>query len=196
MSWCSHVLAAIVAFLLLFATFAVGLRCFADFDKGLQSSKTHGQSYRPVATKLTKLDLFGDYSFSSDRYHYAEKEILLIRSCVSQNRSRRRRRGRHADAVQRRRPAAAAHIDRVRRTRTACIENEDSDDLDDSTATAMAARRWRHADVSSCPIPSLCWILGYNGPFAHNLVNLYLLSFDFRFHEDTARVVLGASCNG
>ncbi|EKM55431.1 uncharacterized protein PHACADRAFT_256055 [Phanerochaete carnosa HHB-10118-sp] len=49
----------ILAFLLLFATFAVGLRCFADFDKGLQSSKTHGQSYRPVATKLTKLDLFG-----------------------------------------------------------------------------------------------------------------------------------------
>lgn len=31
----------IVAFLLLFATFAVGLRCFADFDKGLQSSKLH-----------------------------------------------------------------------------------------------------------------------------------------------------------
>ncbi|CAL1704768.1 unnamed protein product [Somion occarium] len=31
----------IVAFLLLFATFAVGLRCFADFDKGLLSSKLH-----------------------------------------------------------------------------------------------------------------------------------------------------------
>lgn len=31
----------IVAFLLLFTTFAIGLRCFADFDKGLQSSKTH-----------------------------------------------------------------------------------------------------------------------------------------------------------
>ncbi|KAF9451043.1 hypothetical protein P691DRAFT_724830 [Macrolepiota fuliginosa MF-IS2] len=30
----------IVAFLLLFATFAVGLRCFSDFDQGLQSSKT------------------------------------------------------------------------------------------------------------------------------------------------------------
>jgi hypothetical protein len=58
-----NLFAAIVAFLLLFATFAVGLRCFADFDKGLQSSKTHGQSYRPVSTKLTKLDLFGDYSF-------------------------------------------------------------------------------------------------------------------------------------
>ncbi|KAK7693558.1 hypothetical protein QCA50_003127 [Cerrena zonata] len=31
----------IVAFILLFATFAVGLRCFADFDKGLLSSKLH-----------------------------------------------------------------------------------------------------------------------------------------------------------
>ncbi|KAI5124554.1 hypothetical protein M0805_003076 [Coniferiporia weirii] len=31
----------IVAFLLLFATFAVGLRCFADFDKGLASAKMH-----------------------------------------------------------------------------------------------------------------------------------------------------------
>jgi hypothetical protein len=33
-------LAAIVAFLILFATFAVGLRCFADFDKGLIAAKT------------------------------------------------------------------------------------------------------------------------------------------------------------
>ncbi|KAH8117406.1 hypothetical protein DFH11DRAFT_1851754 [Phellopilus nigrolimitatus] len=31
----------IVAFLLLFATFAVGLRCFSDFDKGLASAKMH-----------------------------------------------------------------------------------------------------------------------------------------------------------
>jgi len=31
----------IVAFLLLFATFAVGLRCFADFDKGLAPAKMH-----------------------------------------------------------------------------------------------------------------------------------------------------------
>ncbi|CAL1704772.1 unnamed protein product [Somion occarium] len=55
----------IVAFLLLFATFAVGLRCFADFDKGLLSSKLHGQSYRPVATHGGdgKTDLFGDSSF-------------------------------------------------------------------------------------------------------------------------------------
>jgi hypothetical protein len=31
---------AIIAFLILFATFAVGLRCFADFDKGLRGAKT------------------------------------------------------------------------------------------------------------------------------------------------------------
>ncbi|KAJ3528150.1 hypothetical protein NM688_g8033 [Phlebia brevispora] len=57
----------IVAFLLLFTTFAVGLRCFADFDKGLQESKLHGQSYKPVPTNstLTKLDLLhGDYRLS------------------------------------------------------------------------------------------------------------------------------------
>lgn len=51
---------AIVAFLLLFTTFAIGLRCFADFDKGLRKSKQHGQSYRPVATSI-KEDLFGDF---------------------------------------------------------------------------------------------------------------------------------------
>ncbi|TFK54900.1 hypothetical protein OE88DRAFT_973756 [Heliocybe sulcata] len=32
----------VASFLLLFATFAVGLRCFADFDKGLQYSKVYG----------------------------------------------------------------------------------------------------------------------------------------------------------
>lgn len=34
----------IVTFLLLFATFAVGLRCFSDFDRGLQAPKTQGPS--------------------------------------------------------------------------------------------------------------------------------------------------------
>ncbi|OCH95547.1 hypothetical protein OBBRIDRAFT_788096 [Obba rivulosa] len=37
----------IVAFLLLFATFVVGLRCFTDFDKGLLSSKLHDITWRP-----------------------------------------------------------------------------------------------------------------------------------------------------
>ncbi|KAJ6547546.1 hypothetical protein B0H19DRAFT_273356 [Mycena capillaripes] len=37
----------IVAFLLLFATFAVGLRCFADFDRGLQASKVNGNMSQP-----------------------------------------------------------------------------------------------------------------------------------------------------
>ncbi|KAJ7285852.1 hypothetical protein C8J57DRAFT_650435 [Mycena rebaudengoi] len=48
----------IVAFLLLFGTFAVGLRCFSDFDRGLQASKVNGQSYAPV---VTKLDVFSGY---------------------------------------------------------------------------------------------------------------------------------------
>jgi hypothetical protein len=38
-------LTAILAFIVLFATFAVGLRCFADFDKGLIEAKT--ASLRP-----------------------------------------------------------------------------------------------------------------------------------------------------
>ncbi|KAF9464682.1 hypothetical protein BDZ94DRAFT_1215875 [Collybia nuda] len=37
----------IVAFLLLFATFAVGLRCFSDFDRGLLSSKVNALPLRP-----------------------------------------------------------------------------------------------------------------------------------------------------
>ncbi|KAI0670445.1 hypothetical protein C8Q78DRAFT_125560 [Trametes maxima] len=48
----------IIAFLLLFSTFAIGLRCFADFDKGLLKSKLHGQSYRPVGQPY-KSSLFG-----------------------------------------------------------------------------------------------------------------------------------------
>ncbi|KAG1789837.1 uncharacterized protein HD556DRAFT_1243215 [Suillus plorans] len=38
----------VVAFLLLLASFAIGIKCFRDFDKGLSESKTHGQSYAPV----------------------------------------------------------------------------------------------------------------------------------------------------
>jgi hypothetical protein len=40
----------VVAFILLLATFAVGLRCFADFDRGLQSSKVHSIPVRPSAS--------------------------------------------------------------------------------------------------------------------------------------------------
>ncbi|OBZ75710.1 hypothetical protein A0H81_04380 [Grifola frondosa] len=62
----------IVAFLLLFATFAVGLRCFADFDKGLQRSKLHGQSYKPIATSF-KQSLF-DVTFRQ-RYSSTLKNL-------------------------------------------------------------------------------------------------------------------------
>jgi len=34
---------AIIAFLLLLGTFAVGVRCFRDFDRGLKTSKVHCQ---------------------------------------------------------------------------------------------------------------------------------------------------------
>lgn len=37
----------IIAFLLLLSTFAVGLRCFSDFDRGLRSSKEHSVPVRP-----------------------------------------------------------------------------------------------------------------------------------------------------
>lgn len=37
----------IVAFLLLFASFGIGLRCFFDFDKGLAPSKVHSAPTRP-----------------------------------------------------------------------------------------------------------------------------------------------------
>jgi hypothetical protein len=39
----------------------VGVRCFADFDKGLLSAKVHGQSYTPVKGP-GKADSLGDYS--------------------------------------------------------------------------------------------------------------------------------------
>jgi len=38
----------VVAFLLLFATFGVGLRCFADFDRGLQASKVNDVPTKPL----------------------------------------------------------------------------------------------------------------------------------------------------
>lgn len=57
----------IVASLLLFATFGVGVRCFADFDKGLQSSKMHGQYYKPVATQLRE-NLFGEMTDRKSSY--------------------------------------------------------------------------------------------------------------------------------
>ncbi|KAH8833583.1 hypothetical protein DL96DRAFT_1456946 [Flagelloscypha sp. PMI_526] len=43
----------IVAFLLLFCTFAVGLRCFADFDRGLLSSKVHDSNITKTQVPLT-----------------------------------------------------------------------------------------------------------------------------------------------
>ncbi|PPQ81159.1 hypothetical protein CVT24_007943, partial [Panaeolus cyanescens] len=39
----------IIAFILLLATFAAGLRCFSDFDRGLQASKVNSLPVRPSA---------------------------------------------------------------------------------------------------------------------------------------------------
>ncbi|KAG1756802.1 uncharacterized protein EDB91DRAFT_1325724 [Suillus paluster] len=46
----------VVAFLLLLCSFAIGIKCLRDFDKGLHESKTHGQSYTPVKTQV--IDVF------------------------------------------------------------------------------------------------------------------------------------------
>ena len=61
---CSQRMLAICAFLILFATFIVGLRCFGDFDKGLKPSKVHGMSLLPTQTP-EKIGLIGEYSYSS-----------------------------------------------------------------------------------------------------------------------------------
>ncbi|KAL6308966.1 hypothetical protein BKA93DRAFT_760444 [Sparassis latifolia] len=42
----------IAASLLLFATFGMGVRCFADFDKSLDKSKLHGGYYKPLAISM------------------------------------------------------------------------------------------------------------------------------------------------
>lgn len=56
----------IVAFLLLFASFAVGLRCFADFDRGLLPSKVNDVPIKPKYS--TPLDSTGDMSQRQSAY--------------------------------------------------------------------------------------------------------------------------------
>ncbi|KAH0830553.1 hypothetical protein J3R83DRAFT_2008 [Lanmaoa asiatica] len=58
----------VVAFLLLLTTFLVGLKCFYDFDKGLQNSKTNGQFYKPVRQRVPdafKMDINAGPQYSS-----------------------------------------------------------------------------------------------------------------------------------
>ena len=50
----TDVFLVIVSFLLLFATFAVGLRCFADFDKDLRGAKMGGEP--SVLTQSLSID--------------------------------------------------------------------------------------------------------------------------------------------
>ncbi|KAJ3923672.1 hypothetical protein F5877DRAFT_87452 [Lentinula edodes] len=69
----------IVAFLLLFGTFVVGLRCFSDFDRGLLPSKVHGQSYKPVSTKV---DLFNNGNMSQRQSSYNGGSVLAPRISI------------------------------------------------------------------------------------------------------------------
>ena len=92
---------AIIAFLLLFATFAVGLRCFADFDKGLLKSKLHGQSYRLMDAAYSQ-GLFGDCS-PSFRDHRRASVLICPRH----------RRWKEGGRVRRRSAPWSASVDRV-----------------------------------------------------------------------------------
>jgi len=56
----------IVAFLLLFGTFGVGLRCFSDFDRGLQSSKVNALSMHNKYSK--SLDSTGNVTQKQSTY--------------------------------------------------------------------------------------------------------------------------------
>ncbi|KAL1735305.1 hypothetical protein EV714DRAFT_244170 [Schizophyllum commune] len=56
----------IVAFIILFLTFAVGLRCFSDFDRGLQPSKVNDIPTRP--TYSSKMDSAGNMSQRQSSY--------------------------------------------------------------------------------------------------------------------------------
>lgn len=47
----------IVAFLLLLSTFAVGVRCFSDFDRGLLNSKTRSVAMKPKYSKTPIIDM-------------------------------------------------------------------------------------------------------------------------------------------
>ncbi|KAJ7685175.1 hypothetical protein DFH06DRAFT_32700 [Mycena polygramma] len=63
----------VVAFLLLFASFAVGLRCFADFDRGLQASKVNDVPTRPNYSQ--KANSAGDMSQQQQGSYYGGSAI-------------------------------------------------------------------------------------------------------------------------
>ncbi|KAJ8472691.1 hypothetical protein ONZ45_g16565 [Pleurotus djamor] len=71
----------IVAFLILFATFVVGLRCFSDFDQGLESSKTHALQSRP---KLSNGDSAASMSQIGRNSSYMAGQPLQPRISIEQ----------------------------------------------------------------------------------------------------------------
>jgi hypothetical protein len=84
----THQHVAIIAFLLLLGTFIVGIRCFRDFDRGLQSSKVNCQhSFFLLSDLILKLKL----SRSIPTRTYEPKTISKpVRSCERTNSSRPR----------------------------------------------------------------------------------------------------------
>lgn len=73
----------IVAFLLLFATFAVGLRCFADFDKGLQSAKLHDiTTRRKKYSSAVVVDKIGDRDDEEQEQQYTAGHQLQPRISI------------------------------------------------------------------------------------------------------------------
>ncbi|EPQ58136.1 hypothetical protein GLOTRDRAFT_104066 [Gloeophyllum trabeum ATCC 11539] len=66
----------VASFLLLFATFAIGLRCFADFDKGLKYSKVYGSDL-PTKGKYSSnaVTPLGD---SDERAGMAERQSSYV----------------------------------------------------------------------------------------------------------------------
>ncbi|KAG1827316.1 uncharacterized protein BJ212DRAFT_1256717 [Suillus subaureus] len=65
----------VVAFLLLLASLAIGIKCFCDFDKGLHESKAQGQSYTPVMMQV--VDAFRMRGMSERQSPYSPGGIPL-----------------------------------------------------------------------------------------------------------------------
>ena len=84
----THRHVAIIAFILLLGTFAVGIRCFCDFDRGLQSSKVNCQhSFFLLSDLVLKFKL----SRSIPTRIYEPKALSKpVRSCEPTSSSRPR----------------------------------------------------------------------------------------------------------
>jgi hypothetical protein len=73
---------AIVAFIILFATFAVGLRCFADFDKGLLSAKTATVATKPSGYSKPTTPGYANGEANARQSYFAGGEPLQHRMSI------------------------------------------------------------------------------------------------------------------